>query len=121
MASSALSAPRTIRLLELHPGPTSSDLLCTTHKAFLDDRLVKYKTLSYCWGDLTTTATQYVDGKAVKIGHNLECALRRLRTNLFYCTNLFCSCCGELRYPATLERQMVFPSLLWIDSLCINL
>jgi hypothetical protein len=121
MPSSTLSSPRTICLLEIRPGPPSSALSCTSHLAHLDDGSVQYRALSYCWGDSATPARIYVDGKAVKIGHNLDRALRRLRTNLFYCTNLLCSCCNEPRYPATLEKQMTSPGLLWIDSLCINL
>ncbi|KIW36768.1 uncharacterized protein PV06_11057 [Exophiala oligosperma] len=72
MAFSALSPARTIHLLELHPGPTSSVLSCKIHQACLGDPLFKYKALSYCWGDSATPATMYVDGKAVKIGHNLD-------------------------------------------------
>jgi Heterokaryon incompatibility protein (HET) len=81
---------------------------------------VEYRALSYCWEGSTKPATLYVDGIPVKIGQNLNCALHQLRTNLFYCTNLLCSCSDDYRYPATLERHITSPELLWIDALCIN-
>ena len=115
----SLLPPRTIRLLELHPGGPSSELLCTIRQFCLDEESVEYRALSYCWEGSTKPATLYVDGIPVKIGQNLSWALHQLRTNLFFCTNLLCSCSDDYCYPAIVEKHTTSPELLWIDALCI--
>jgi hypothetical protein len=55
----------------------------------------KYEALSYVWGQGTSPHKAMIDGKAMTIGENLDCALRHLRYQ------------DEAR-------------VLWIDALCIN-
>ena len=57
--------------------------------------LLKYKALSYCWGDATDTKEIIVNDCAIRITANLEEALRRLRLS---------------------ESG----SFIWIDALCID-
>ncbi|KAK5701878.1 hypothetical protein LTR97_004696 [Elasticomyces elasticus] len=73
----------------------SDDIYCELRRAFLEDRPVpSYFTVSYVWGDVTTRAAIFLDGKRVEIGASAEQVLRRFRQN---------------------NRD----TLLWIDAVCI--
>ncbi|KAL7931332.1 heterokaryon incompatibility protein domain-containing protein [Trichoderma chlorosporum] len=85
-----------IRLLCLHAG-SGSVITSEIFQAELHDRenTVSYEALSYTWGSSHLTAIIYVNGRCLKITHNLYHALL------------------DLRYP---NQQRV----LWVDAICID-
>lgn len=102
--------PWQIRLLLVHPGPPSADLVANLHVAYFVDSLteggegavlkqteekVQYHALSYCWGSPDLTHALQVDGRRCSITSNLFVALRHLR-------------CADA------------PAYFWIDALCID-
>lgn len=78
----------------LEPRDDNSIVECRLEHVSLTS-ILKYKTLSYCWGDATVTEKIMVNDSAIRITANLEGALRRLRL----------SDSG---------------SFIWIDALCID-
>ena len=82
-----------IRLLNIQEARDDESVHCTLEKATLIDP-GSYHALSYCWGDLRNKKKIIINDAIVEVGHNLETALRQLRSG------------GYLR--------------VWIDALCIN-
>jgi hypothetical protein len=91
---SPLSNFRSIRLLELQPSSdVSSDICCKIHHVVLDNE-IKYKALSYVWGDPNITLPVLVNEKRYYVTANCHAALCRLRGLAMY--------------------------HLWVDAICIN-
>jgi hypothetical protein len=95
-------SPRQFRLLELYRQPEdqaypleSYSLEGTLYVASLDDKSIKYKALSYVWGDAAETESICIDGSVMKITTNCASALRRCL------------------FTAPVIR-------IWVDSICIN-
>jgi hypothetical protein len=85
-----------IRLATLVPGKFDDVLVVRLSIINLSSsKVTEYEALSYVWGTGTSPHEAIVNGKALPIGVNLDCALR------------------HLRYESQ-ERVM------WIDALCIN-
>ena len=95
-------SPRQFRLLEIYRRgdeiayPAKAYTLeGTLYVASMDDRTIKYKALSYVWGDSAATESIYIDGSVMKITKNCASALRRI--------------------------LLVNPGVrIWVDSICIN-
>jgi Heterokaryon incompatibility protein (HET) len=89
--------PQNIRILELHPGPPNTPLVCDIAVQLIKGKL--YEALSYVWGDPTpVTSIRCVDDASngdLGIGHNLATLLIAFR----------------------LKDQT---RRIWIDALCIN-
>lgn len=90
-------AKEQIRLLLLHNGYATDDLVGEIWIQNIEDIRNKYYALSYAWGDATDLCPITVSGKQVQITKNLGAALRRLRVPPY-------------------ERGI----LLWADALCID-
>jgi hypothetical protein len=95
-------SPRQFRLLEIYRRPEEIahphedySLEGTLYVASLDDKTIKYKALSYVWGDSAETESIYIDGSVKKITKSCASALRRLLLT------------------APVVR-------IWVDSICIN-
>lgn len=82
-----------IRLVNIQEAPYDESIHCTLEKTTLLDP-GSYYALSYCWGDESNNKRIIVNGLSFEVRHNLEAALRQLRSR------------GYLR--------------IWIDALCIN-
>lgn len=82
-----------IRLLSIQEALIDEPICCTLEQTTLIDP-GSYHALSYCWGDLRNKKRIIINDVSVEVGHNLEAALRQLRSR------------GYLR--------------VWIDALCIN-
>ena len=92
---SPLSGARDVRLLDLHPSEKRNDSIhCTIRHVCLDDQN-SYEALSYTWGDASQHFDISCNGASLKITHNLNVALRYLRSTI------------DLR-------------TLWVDAICIN-
>lgn len=95
-------SPGQFRLLEIyrrrfeiaHPHEDYT-LEGTMYVASLDDKTIKYKALSYVWGDAAESESIYIDGTLKKITKNCASALRCL-----------------LGQSAAVR--------IWVDSICIN-
>jgi hypothetical protein len=85
---------RTIRLLRLLPGTGGEKLCCQLFKRRLCSPL-RYKALSYAWGDTSDSRNVYCDNKVIKVTSNLFSALWQLREKETY-------------------------EYLWVDAICIN-
>ena len=83
-----------IRLLEIHQGSSSEQIVCSLSTAILSDS-PQYDALSYVWGDEYGKEPIFVNELPVRITQNLEAAIRDLRR---------------------LDRSII----LWIDALCID-
>jgi hypothetical protein len=81
------------RLVTILPGLLDKRLSCTVNHVSLSSK-PSYEALSYTWGD-HCQCTVALNGRALKITHNLSSALRRLR----------------------LPNE---PRTLWVDAICIN-
>jgi hypothetical protein len=81
-----------IRLLNIQEAPFDESIRCALEQTTLIDP-GSYYALSYRWDDLSDKKI-IVNDVIVKVGHNLEAALRQLRSR------------GYLR--------------VWVDALCIN-
>jgi hypothetical protein len=88
------SAVREIRLLQLHPGEFTGDVVCSFICGSIG-HLVPYEALSYVWGSQDHKAPVTLLGHDWHVTPNLAAALRSLRSE-------------------TESRT------LWIDQLCIN-
>lgn len=95
-------SPRQFRLLEIYRRPEEIahphedyTLEGTIYVASLDDRTIKYKALSYVWGDAVESESIYIDGTLKKITKSCASALRCL-----------------LGQSAAIR--------IWVDSICIN-
>jgi hypothetical protein len=87
---------REVRLLRLAPGSYDDDILIEMWvESVSEDTRPEYHALSYVWGTSASSHKALVNGRAISITANLDCALR------------------HLRYP---HKSRV----LWIDALSIN-
>ncbi|KAF1977940.1 hypothetical protein BU23DRAFT_564787 [Bimuria novae-zelandiae CBS 107.79] len=84
-----------IRLLEIALGDFDDDMIMRLRIERLDENETDFKTLSYAWGREKCPRKAFMNGHAVSIGRNLDCALRDLRHNI----------AGHS---------------VWVDALCIN-
>jgi len=84
-----------IRLLHLFPGQEGAPIRCELRTVLLKVNPA-YLALSYCWEELPGEEHIIVNSCRMKIGANLEAALKQLRSNT--------------------HRTLV----LWIDAICIN-
>ncbi|KAN0110618.1 HET domain containing protein [Hyaloscypha variabilis] len=114
---SPLPTPISVRLLNIHPDP-SSTIHCSIQIADLDDSPL-YDALSYTWGDprdpifQSITPEQYrrrhdiiCDGCLISVTENLYHALQRLRS--------------LKRNGISTKDGIVLQNYVWIDALCIN-
>ncbi|KAH6686330.1 heterokaryon incompatibility protein-domain-containing protein [Plectosphaerella plurivora] len=92
--SKAPPATLAIIVLELHPGAFRDQIVCSTESVLFSSRPT-YETLSYVWGDPSTTTDIMIDGSRRSVTQTLHEALQRLRL------------------PDRHRR-------LWIDQLCID-
>ncbi|KAF5652147.1 heterokaryon incompatibility (HET) domain protein [Fusarium sp. NRRL 25303] len=94
-----LSTPRSIRLLSIAEVENSggSVLTCYLTEVSLDSPILDYRALSYTWGDPARTTRILVNGEW-----------------------LVCACQKESEIPVPLDHQFTFPTLLWVDAICIN-
>jgi hypothetical protein len=86
-----------IRLVQLHPGPKSGEIICSVIQCILSESR-EYEAVSYCWGDPEDKTTITCDGKSLQVPSTLRPFLLHARANLTK---------GRARF-------------LWIDSICIN-
>jgi hypothetical protein len=87
-------ATREIRLLQLHPGEFTNDLVCSFIHGSIG-HLVPYEALSYVWGSQDYKSPVTLSGHDWHVTPSLAAALRHLRSETESLT-------------------------LWIDQLCIN-
>jgi hypothetical protein len=85
---------RTIRLLRLLPGTGREQSCCQLFKSRLYSPL-RYKALSYAWGNTSDSRNVYCDNKVIKVTSNLFRTLWQLRKKEIY-------------------------EYLWVDVICIN-
>jgi hypothetical protein len=85
------------RLLSLLPGDYDSPLDCTLIHTQRGSQCQPYEALSYAWGDPTLSGEITLNGRQFPITHNLEQALRRLRS-----------------------KPDGLPRVLWVDAICID-
>lgn len=91
----ALSSPRDIRLVSLHPAlEYDAPLICDLDVTSLDDA-PKFEALSYVWGSSARQFPAVCTGIGITLTDNLADALQRLR--------------DKTRF-----------RIIWIDALCIN-
>lgn len=85
------------RLLDVQPAePWDTLVKCTLrHANFNDERLPKYESISYVWGDAQELDTLVIDGKQYQFSANSVAALRRTR------------------HPSVIRT-------VWIDAVCID-
>jgi hypothetical protein len=88
------SSVREIRLLNLHPGEFTNDLVCSFIRGSIG-HLVPYQALSYVWGSQEYKSPVTLAGHDWHVTPSLAAALRHLRS----------------------QKE---PLTLWIDQLCIN-
>lgn len=84
-----------IRLLKLLPGLRREKIKCVIFRASLDDKDLRYETLSYTWRSPLPVRTILLNSKKFFVTPNLHAALQRL-------------------------RRIDEPRILWIDAACIN-
>jgi hypothetical protein len=114
---SPLPTPTSVRLLNIHPDP-SSTIHCSIQIADRDDSPL-YDALSYTWGDprdpifQSITPEQYrrrhdiiCNGGIISVTENLYHALQRLRS--------------LKRNGISAKYGLVLQTYVWIDALCIN-
>ncbi|EME85071.1 uncharacterized protein MYCFIDRAFT_41460 [Pseudocercospora fijiensis CIRAD86] len=92
------ASKREIRVLQVHRGWKSDPMICKLYPvSLLDEPRPMYETVSYCWGDTssTTPVKIEVNGVVVAINASAADAIHRIRT------------------PLT-DRW------IWIDAICIN-
>ncbi|KNG44180.1 hypothetical protein TW65_08999 [Stemphylium lycopersici] len=70
---------RKIRVFTLFPGSWSSPLKCQFSICDLDDR-PQFETISYTWGDSGDSVSITIDGVELTIPHNLQTALKYIRS-----------------------------------------
>ncbi|KAL7755492.1 hypothetical protein ACKLNR_014590 [Fusarium oxysporum f. sp. zingiberi] len=116
-----LSTPRSTRLLSIAEADNNGSriLTCYLTEVSLDSPSLNYYALSYTWGDPSQTTRILVDGEWLVVRLNIEDCLRHLRLNL-YCCDRQCVCQKESQAPVPLDHQFTFPTLLWVDAICIN-
>lgn len=90
-----LPTGKSIRLLQLQPGPRDEPISCNLQPANFNDNLPAYEALSYVWGSSSDTRPIICNGREMAITRNLRNALQRLR-----------------RHDST--------RLIWVDAICIN-
>ena len=83
-----------IRLLQIHPGAFSDEILCSLCTTVLTEK-PQYDALSYVWGEKHAETPVLVDGTPVRVTENLDAAMRHLRQH---------------------DQSLV----VWIDALCID-
>ncbi|KAJ3483878.1 hypothetical protein NLG97_g7203 [Lecanicillium saksenae] len=75
-----------------------------TAGAIYKGEVTEFKTLSYTWGDPTSTTTAFVDGHEFPVTQNLDAALRNIRK----------------QNPPPDDGEESRPTFWWIDAICIN-
>lgn len=91
---------REIRLIEVLPGHVNSPVFCKFHRhALISPDLIKFRALSYTWGNPEPMSTIFVDNIAFKVRHNLLLFLQRYRLE---------------------GHESSGDQLIWIDALCID-
>ncbi|KAM7203285.1 Ankyrin repeat-containing domain protein [Rhypophila sp. PSN 637] len=104
----SLSSPTSIRLLELHPAETESDILSFTLFELDLDKFPYYETLSYEWGEPAASVTALCNGKPILLTPNLKQVMTRIRSSLPRPT------------PSPNSAATNQGRILWIDAVCIN-
>ncbi|KAH7014782.1 heterokaryon incompatibility protein-domain-containing protein [Ilyonectria destructans] len=90
----AITAPRTIRLMHVHPGSESDDVHVSLVTTALD-AAPDFESISYCWGDAQDQRQLTCNGATLSITNSLFTGLVRFR------------------HPHQ-------PRVLWADAVCIN-
>lgn len=90
-------AKREIRILTMFPGSWDAAIRCQLQKRSLDEEVLSYEALSYCWGDKNDKASILVDDISFHVRRNLRTALQHIR-----------------------EHNNPNSVALWIDSICID-
>ncbi|KAJ0155939.1 Uncharacterized protein HZ326_1884 [Fusarium oxysporum f. sp. albedinis] len=116
-----LSTPRSIRLLSIAEADNSGSriLTCYLTEVSLDSPSLNYYALSYTWGDPLRTTRILVNGEWLVVRLNIEDCLRHLRLYLYGCDR-HSVCHKESPTLVPLDRRLTFPTLLWVDAICIN-
>ncbi|KAF3348426.1 hypothetical protein VD0002_g9791 [Verticillium dahliae] len=90
-----------IRLLTIKPSAKRTDkIVCELRTVAFDDH-VRYRALSYVWGDPDETGVASVNGKSCRFTLNLIEALRQLRESMY-------------------DHKTLEALPLWADAVCIN-
>ena len=84
-----------IRILVLEPSGGWRDIVCCRMLTVALTTKPQYEALSYTWGDPNLSRTIVINGRPMRVGNNLESALRHLRLG------------HEER-------------IIWADAVCIN-
>jgi hypothetical protein len=118
----ALSSKRAVRMIQLEELNSENipTVRCSLIEVNLDEPGLTYQALSYAWGEETPSSHILTNGKRLAVTANLEDALRHLRTNRLYCCNRACSCYSDDDDLVPLNYNFTFPTLLWVDAICIN-
>ncbi|CVK96006.1 uncharacterized protein FMAN_13926 [Fusarium mangiferae] len=118
---STIIYPTILRLLSIAEldNSGSSVLTCYLTEVSLDSPILNYRALSYKWGVSARTTRILVNGEWLVVRLNIEDFLRHLRLNL-YCWDRQCGCQKESQTPVPLNDRFTFPTLLWVDAVCIN-
>ncbi|GAW22121.1 hypothetical protein ANO14919_116560 [Xylariales sp. No.14919] len=90
----AIVAPKTVRLMHLHPG-LETDPICLTLITTALESAPEFEAISYCWGSTPDERRVTCNGTALSITHSLFTGL------------------VHFRYA---DR----PRILWADAICIN-
>jgi hypothetical protein len=90
-----LSQPQAIRVVTPLPGLKNNPLHVSIHEHDLNDEVLQYEAVSYCWGSLQHTCQIMCDDRAIMVTENLVAALLRF-------------------------RNLTSRRVLWIDSICID-
>jgi len=123
-------ASRSIRVLQLWLGTPDSPLICSLAEISLDDPILEYKALSYCWGEEHPQSPLLIASgphdespkQQIPIRPNLVAALSQLRTDTLSCCDLTSSCRTNDAHDKHAAENSHFtrPSNLWIDAICID-
>lgn len=124
-------AAKNIRVLQLWPGTPDSPLICSLAESSLDNPDLKYKALSYCWGEEHPHSPLWIASdpddasrkQQLSIRPNLAAALSQLRTNNLSCCDLTSSCQTDEAHNthhAAENCHFTRPANLWIDAICID-
>lgn len=99
-----LREPRDFRLLAIHASEEfDSALECALTTASLDDKTVRYQTISYAWESQKRTEAIRCNGKTLFITESLHFALRRIR---------------QMSSSANVSLAPI--AYVWADAICIN-
>jgi hypothetical protein len=73
-----LPRAESFRVAELLPGHNGDDTICRLHIAEWESTQ-EYEAISYAWGDPTSTALVYYEGKTIEVTKSLHAALSHFR------------------------------------------